>query len=183
MEAQRLGTLARDELEELVRCHGWIVMKVAERFTTDRDEVDELFQTVWVRVIKCRDSFSGIGAFEAWLYRVALNVCIDEARKRTATLRRLLRVAQIDGFREFVWQPPLPDQELVSQERHDRIREAVKGLPPREAQAIRLVYFEQMSRKKAAEEMGITEATVRSLLRNGVNRLKMTEEELRNALS
>ena len=163
-------------LEEIVRAHGWIVMKVAKRFGEDQDQTEDLFQGVWVRVIRNPRSYRGVGAFEPWLFRVATNLCRDQARRDVAERKRLEKGEREDLFRDFVGKTPFPDERVISEERHAFIREAMKSLPPREAEAINLIYCEQRIYREAAKDMGIEEATVRSLVRKGINRLRSQEK-------
>lgn len=172
MDLGRFWALEPAYVEEIVEANGWIVMKVARRFGNDHDQVEDLFQGVWARVIRNPKSYQGKGAFEPWLLRVATNLCRDETRRGDAERKRLEKIAPEDLFRDFVGKIPFPDESVISGERHAWVREAVRGLPPREAEAIQLIYWDQKGYREAAKAMGITEATVRSLVRKGINRLR-----------
>jgi RNA polymerase sigma-70 factor (ECF subfamily) len=51
------------------------------RMTEGRGDADEIFQDVWLRVIKNQDRYTH-KSFKSWLFRIAQNLIIDRARKQ-----------------------------------------------------------------------------------------------------
>src|SRR3984885_15148758 len=47
-----------------------------------RDEVDDLVQETWVRVLERGRSYDGRSRFEPWLFAIARNLTIDHMRRR-----------------------------------------------------------------------------------------------------
>ncbi len=181
MEEFRKGT--HRYFRELVVRYGPLVLGVARAYGRDGDHVDDLFQEVWRRVYERRGSFCGTGSFEAWLHRVATRVCIGDYRGRRARSRSLDRFArepetQASGARE-----PGPLEETERRELRARLHRALACLTERELEAITLKLLDGLTTEEAARRMGVTRATVRSTLRNGLARLRASLEREGHDLS
>ena len=145
-------------------------------FSKDRDEAEDLFQEVWVHVFDNRRSYADRGPFEAWLHRVALNVCRMEARRRRDRERGLERMTKEGVFEELFWTPPNPLGRVLKEEMLSILSDAIRNLPAREREAIDLRFLQDKTSREVAQAMGIEESTVRSLIRKGINRLKATSK-------
>ena len=67
---------------QLVREHKSTVYTVCYMFSKDTDEVNDLFQEVLINLWKGFDSFRGESKVDTWIWRVALNTCISDDRKK-----------------------------------------------------------------------------------------------------
>jgi RNA polymerase sigma-70 factor (ECF subfamily) len=158
---------------EVIHAYGDIVFPVVLRFTTDADEVDDLIQEVWVRVFQYRELYSARSPFEGWLHKVALNRCRTKARQWGAFQRLLARLGSMAVLGAIPWASPDPLDELIVQEQNAQLADAMEQLTDRELEAVRLCYLEGWKPRKAAKLMGIEAATVRSLLRNALEKLRV----------
>ena len=77
MEKQQEELFAR-----LVREHKSTIYTVCYMFSQDEDEVNDLFQETLINVWKGMDSFRAESKFSTWVYRVALNTCLMQERKK-----------------------------------------------------------------------------------------------------
>lgn len=71
--------------EALVRFWEQPVARFLARLAVEADQVADLCQEVFLRVYLARDRYRETGAFATWLYRIALNVARDSARRRRRT--------------------------------------------------------------------------------------------------
>lgn len=71
-----------NEFSELVRDHKSTIYTVCYMFSKDKDEVDDLFQDVLINMWKGFDNFRGESKLDTWIWRVALNTCISDDRKK-----------------------------------------------------------------------------------------------------
>lgn len=71
-------------------------------FSEDSDEIDDLFQEILARLWNGYDSFRAESDVRTWIYRVALNCCLnaDKKKKRLAVERVPLSV-DIDPFEDM----------------------------------------------------------------------------------
>jgi len=65
-----------------VREHKNTIYTVCYMFSQDEDEVNDLFQEVLINLWKGFDSFEGRSDIRTWIYRVSLNTCISQDRKK-----------------------------------------------------------------------------------------------------
>lgn len=87
---------------QLVREHKSTIYSVCYMFSEDSDEIDDLFQEILARLWNGYDSFRAESDVRTWIYRVALNCCLnaDKKKKRLAVERVPLSV-EIDPFEDM----------------------------------------------------------------------------------
>lgn len=71
-----------NEFEQVVKKHKSTIYNVCYMFSKDKDEVDDLFQDVLINMWKGFDNFRGESKLDTWIWRVALNTCISDDRKK-----------------------------------------------------------------------------------------------------
>ncbi|MHB1487972.1 MAG: RNA polymerase sigma factor [Acidimicrobiales bacterium] len=70
-------------MEELLQRYERRVHGCAHRMALDRDEVEDLAQEIFLRVLGSLSRFEGSSAFATWFYRLAHNTCVDNFRRGT----------------------------------------------------------------------------------------------------
>lgn len=73
---------SEQQFAELVKAHKSTIYTVCYMFSKDEDEVSDLFQEVPVNLWKGFSSFEGRSDARTWVYRVSLNTCISDDRKK-----------------------------------------------------------------------------------------------------
>ena len=68
------------EFETLVREHRSTIYTVCYMFSTDKDEVADLFQEILINLWRGSGTFRGESALNSWIWKVALNTCISQDR-------------------------------------------------------------------------------------------------------
>lgn len=181
-----LGRFKRGDpeyFEEVLRIHGPTVLSVAQAFGKDPDHAQDLFQETWSNVFEKRRSFRGTGSFDGWLHRIATRVCISDYRDRKDRLEALDRMKgeEMEGALSPGGADPLNETER--RELHGRLHRAMTHLSRREHEAITLRIFEGNSTSEVADRMRISQATVRSIIRHGIERLRNHMEDMGDELS
>jgi len=70
------------EFEKMVREHKSTIYTVCYMFSSDKDEVADLFQETLINLWKGVNSFRGDSDINSWIWKVSLNTCISHDRKR-----------------------------------------------------------------------------------------------------
>lgn len=70
------------EFSDLVKRYKNTIFTVCYLFSKDQDEVNDLFQEVLINLWKGYDSFEGRSDVRTWIYRISLNTCISQDRKK-----------------------------------------------------------------------------------------------------
>jgi RNA polymerase sigma-70 factor (ECF subfamily) len=133
------------------------LLALAGRMLGDRIEAEDVAQETFLRIWREAPHWQvGRAPFDAWLYRVALNLCYDRLRRRR---EKCVAVPpdQVDPA-------PAPDQALDQRTDRDTIQAALQSLPARQREAVVLQYYEELSNAEAASLMGISVEALESLL-------------------
>lgn len=143
--------------DELMRAHENRVFGVCLRMLRDREAALDATQETFITVFRKADRFAGRSAFSTWLYRVAVNTCYDQARRRqrrpTEPLPEGRDPADSQAGDQFVAVELRPDLER-----------ALDELPQEFRAAIVLADVEGMAIQDAAEALGVPVGTVKSRL-------------------
>lgn len=137
------------------------------RHVGDSHHAEDLTSGVFLKMLEAldKDKFAH-DALQAWLYRIAHNLIIDEARRQQ---RR-----PVSELHEGIALPPEahPDHLVGQRLERERLRQAIDQLTDDQKQVILLRFGEGMTAPQAAHLMGKTEEAVRALQRRGLSNLR-----------
>ena len=130
-----------------------IIHKVCRMYCDDETHRKDLFQEIILQLWKSYPSFKGDSKFSSWMYRVALNVAIQDFRKEK---KRKFLFLETFEFKEPRTKPP----DDVTDERIQALYKAISHLNKIE-KAIMLLHLDEVSNEEIAEIVGITQNYVR----------------------
>ncbi|MBI5463608.1 MAG: sigma-70 family RNA polymerase sigma factor [Ignavibacteriales bacterium] len=175
IRAYRSGT--EGAFEELVRKYQRQVANVIYLSLGNRAEVEDLTQEVFIRVHRSLPKFEFDASFFSWLYRITMNLCIDEIRRR-----KLKRMLSLDFLAEgalereqFMKDRTLASDEVMNDEKKTMIQSAIRRLSKEHREIIVLREYQDFSYNELAETLGISLEAVKS-------RIFRAREELRRML-
>jgi RNA polymerase sigma-70 factor (ECF subfamily) len=84
----------------LVREHKSTIYTVCYMFSKDEDEVQDLFQETLINMWKGIDSFREESKIDTWIYRVALNTCLTQERKKKREVKKVPLNMDVNFFEE-----------------------------------------------------------------------------------
>jgi len=142
-----------------------------ERGHCDAGWAEDIVQEVFLRFLKEGRSLDSVENISAWLYRVARNLAIDEARKEIRMERRHRLRAEVE-----VQAPPPSQAELG--EVSSVVSEKLMGLPPNQRDVLILKIQQGKSYREISEITGLTPSNIGYLIHHG---LKTLASELRTA--
>jgi RNA polymerase sigma-70 factor (sigma-E family) len=118
------------------------------------DATQDAFVRAWRELPKLRDA----DRFDAWLRRLVVNACYDEARR----VRRRAEVSLVS----------MADRSVVdsvsAMAESDRVERAFRRLPFDQRTALLLQHYLDLSQTEIAETLGIPLGTVKSRIRHGL---------------
>ncbi len=181
--AQRRETGA---FEALIEAYSHRLYGFLYRLTGHRDDADDLLQEVFVRVVRMIGKYEDDGRFEAWLFRIAMNLARDRVRRiRKSPI--VLAAEPRSGGEEGRPADPLdpadgdrlaPDEALELADQVDRLQQALGQLGDAEREVIMLRHFSAMSFNEIAEMMGTPLGTALARAHRGLKRLRRIMEGL-----
>jgi RNA polymerase sigma-70 factor, ECF subfamily len=152
-----------------------------------REAADELFQEIWLSVIRASGGYEVSAKFTTWLYRIAHNRLIDHFRARgRAAEFEVEPTGGEDGEPDDRHDPPLPAHEQPERlfERAalaGRLVAAVEALPPLQRGAFLMAAEGGLSVEEIAAATGVGFETAKSRLRYAYSRLRRELQDLRES--
>ncbi len=152
--------------------------------TSNREQAEDLFQEVWMRVLVRGGQFNGKARFDTWLFTIARNLVIDLRRKRTmASLDEMFEASGDDDRAsgiEIAADCPSPFDQCASLEDKDRLAVALLELEPLHREVLVLRFHEELSLEEIAKVTRAPLSTVKSRLYRGLASMKpqLTEATL-----
>lgn len=142
------------------------IYQTCYRLLGQPQEAEDVTQDVFVRAMEAYDRFRGDADPGTWLYRIAVNQCLN-IRRRKQRLKWLALDFWNEGADEATAHGSRGGSAEDDLQRADRERivgKAIDALPDRQRAALILSHFERMSHKSIAQAMDTTPSAVESLL-------------------
>jgi RNA polymerase sigma-70 factor (ECF subfamily) len=168
----------REAFDELFDDYLPFVYNLAVRLLNDPEAAQDVVQETFVRVYQNLSRFSGRSRLSTWIYRIVVNLCLDERRRQS---RQPETVSAEEEEETLRWLEQLPDEDpgpearTLQEERHRVLWQAVQRLPEPFRATLILCDLEEWSYSEAAEVLGVAEGTVKSRLNRA---RKMLRQEL-----
>jgi RNA polymerase sigma-70 factor (ECF subfamily) len=132
---------------------------------------EELYQELWMRVIKAKDSYTHTARFSTWLYHIAHNLVVDHFRKPEPDREE----EEADSFTGSTAQEP--ETLAISEERVGRFLQLLEQLPDAQREVFLLKEEAGLSLEEIAHTTGSSFETVKSRLRYAVKKLRQSLED------
>jgi RNA polymerase sigma-70 factor (ECF subfamily) len=165
----------------LVERHTRMIYAASYRMLGSKHAAEDAVQETFLRLWRHASKWKPTGAkFETWLYRVAMNICLDQLRKSKRIAPEEAAPGGMDAQTDGA---DRQDQAIFLRERRFAIDEALARLPERQKMAITLCHFQELSNIEAAEIMEISVDALESLLARGRRGLKESLAPMREHLT
>jgi RNA polymerase sigma-70 factor (ECF subfamily) len=137
------------------------------------EQAEELAQETLLAVWRKASYFDPSRASAStWIFTIARNLRIDAIR-RDRHPEDLIDEPQL-----MPAETVRPDDALSAAEREDRLRVALKSLPPEQAEVVRMSFFQDKAHAEISDSLGLPLGTVKSRLRLAMVRLRAQLDEL-----
>lgn len=157
---------AREAFDLIVERHSRTVYSVCYRFTGRHEDAADLAQDTFVRAYRSIGSFRGQSALSTWLYRIAVNVCLN----RAAVARP--PTEEIDARQHVDQTQPPPDAGLHHAQRAHLVRRAIARLPDRQRLTVILRVYQGQTHEEIARALGSSVGTVKANFFHALRNLK-----------
>ncbi len=158
--------LAGDVLafDELMTRHERSVYRLCFRFVKNRDDAMDLTQDVFIKAFENLTAFRGDARFKTWIYRVAVNHCINYLKKNS---REFVEVTDAIGSVK-----PSIHRTLLEEERRVIVRGMMECLPPKQRAILELRMNENLSYEEIATILDRSVSTIKSSVFFALAKLK-----------
>lgn len=158
----------QQSFEELFAEYYPLVYGVALKFAGQPEDAEDIAQEVFTKVWQNLEAFNYNSSFKTWIYRIAINACIDFSRKPWKRYAKR-NTAMEDVFADGTENSLQSDQEtaevsLLAQEKAERVRRAIAKLKPHLKAVLVLKDLEEMTYEEISSVMGLSMGTISSRL-------------------
>ena len=171
--AEFVRTGSRGAFAELYYRYKDKVFNTAFRIVGEYEAARDISHDVFLKVYVDSPAFRHKSSFSSWLYRIAVNRSLDEARR----VKRRRGQVSTEALQESLSSgrdSDLPESAVMGREESEAVMEALEKLSPKLRTVVTLRYFEGLSYEQVAEIISRPVGTVKSRLRRAHRRLGET---------
>lgn len=152
--------------------HAKVAFSLAFRLLGDRAAAEDLVQDAFLSVWRGADRFSpALGSVRTWVLSIVHHRGIDRLRSSAASARRELALQQEARVGA---QQERPEDRAIDGALTPSLHRGLEALPDDQGRVVRLAYFGGFTHHEIAEMLGLPLGTVKSRLRLGLDRLRMS---------
>jgi RNA polymerase sigma-70 factor (ECF subfamily) len=167
-------------LDQLIDTYQHRLMRYLMFLTNKREVAEDLFQEVWIRVLRRGSQYNGKARFDTWIFTIARNLVIDLSRKRTmASLDEMREGGEDERPFEIAEDSPSPLDMFEYRENAQEVATVLLTLEPSYREVLTLRFHEEMSLEEIASVTRAPLSTVKSRLYRGLAALKPELVKLR----
>lgn len=165
--------------EEIIGLYEKKVFSTIYYMVKNDNEVEDIAQEVFIKIYKNLSNFKEESSLYTWIYRITVNVCIDELKKRKKVVYLDEKIDTKDGEVEL----QLPDDSksptdiAEDNDLKDRLEKCIRKLPESQRMMIILRDIKGFTYMEIAEIMKMNLGTVKSKINRARASLKELLEE------
>jgi RNA polymerase sigma-70 factor, ECF subfamily len=164
----------RDAFNPLVERYQRDIYRLCYRYVNDPQDANDMAQEVFLKAYKAIGRFRGESSFSTWLYRIAVNTCLNFRSTRRPEGEELSDAVP-DGRAGALTL-------LEREEQADRVRAAVSRLPEKQRATLILKIYHELTHEEVAGIVGASVGTVKANLFHALGNLrKMLNAEMAEA--
>ena len=165
----------REAFDVLVERYQRPIYRLCYRYVNNHEDASDLAQEAFLKAWRAIGRFRGDSAFSTWLYRIAVNACLNFRALRRPQLREL-DLALVDPR-------PGAESRLAREDDASRVRAAVSRLPDRQRATLILKLFHDLTHEEVAGILGSSVGTVKANLFHALANLRREMTGSREARS
>ena len=162
IEAAQRGD--REAFDRLVERYQRDVYRLCYRYVNDHHDASDMAQEAFLKAYKAIGRFRGDSAFSTWLYRIAVNTCLNFRSARKLPSEPL--------------ENDVPDRgrgvvaRLEHEELSEQVRQAVSRLPEKQRATLILKIYHDLTHEEVAAILGSSVGTVKANLFHALSNLR-----------
>ena len=164
--------------EQIIESYQRRVVTTAWRMLGNREDARDAAQEVFLRVYKYIRGFRSDQDFTAWLYRITMNVCRDQIRRRRRDQLSSFEAEQEIGSFDDLVSSENVEAALIRSQQRAMIVEALGTLSDKERAAVVLRDLEGLDTAEVARVLGSTQTTVRSQISSARAKIKQYRDRV-----
>lgn len=169
---ERIAQQDQTALGELYDRYASVLYAVALKIVGSAEEAEEVVLDVFSQVWRTAKNYdSKRGRVDGWLFMLTRSRALDRLRALKRTARAADASIEAEGIK-FPQAYTSPEQDLLIEERRDRVQAAINQLPSEQREVIELAYFKGLTHVEIAAYTGKSLGTVKTRIRLGLRKLR-----------
>lgn len=177
IESAKKGDI--EAFENLIQKNETMIYNITYRMMNHTEDAKDISQEVFLKAFRNIKKFNEKSNFSTWLYRIAINTCIDELRKQKnkshISIEEKIHYLDSTLEKQFASEEQTPEDALLSHEQKTEINKAIHSLSTDHKTILILRDLEGFSYSEISKITKLSLGTVKS-------RLARAREQLRNTL-
>ena len=164
----------RDAFKMVFDHHNQAMYAVALGFTRNHHDAEDVLQETFLRAHRAIGSFKGQASLRSWLYRIAVNVCLDRRKKNKSGVFSSSTSEEGEDGKNFEDFNPStnPERMQKSKDLRRNIDEAVSFLSPFEKSVFVLRHYQDLQLKEIAAVLQRSEGTIKNILFRAIRKMR-----------
>jgi RNA polymerase sigma-70 factor (ECF subfamily) len=154
----------REAFDRLVERYQRDVYRLCYRYVNNHEDANDMAQEVFIKAYRALGRFRGDSSFSTWLYRIAVNTCLNFRAQRRPPGEELPEELA-DGSTAV-------GERMEEDERARQVREAVRRLPEKQRATLILKIYHDLTHQEVAGILGSTVGTVKANLFHALGNLR-----------
>lgn len=155
-----------DAFDVIVRRYQRQVYQLCFRFVGSQEDASDLAQDAFIRAYRGLRKFKGDSALTTWLYRIAVNVCLNRLGARSPRFEPVDAIERADRHAEP------PDAAVLRNERAAEVRAAIARLPKKQRATLILRAYHELTHEEIAGILGSSVGAVKANFFHALANLK-----------
>lgn len=145
-------------------------LTMAYKFTNNYNDAEDLCQEIFIKVYRSLPAFKNRSKLSTWLYKVAVNTCLDWNRRNKPNFFNMISI--MDKSVKGLSSNHNTEQIIIYKERQQMVHNAVYSLKDKYKTIIILYHFNQLSYKEIAQVLDIPMKTIETRLYRARKQIK-----------
>jgi len=167
--------------EDLVKSYDEKIMRMIFNMVNDVEDTRDIYQEVFLKAYQSIAKFRFASEFYTWLYRIAVNTCINFRKRKT-----IIQHDSLDNYLDANndnWQIHKtsenrnPEELLINKELSEQIQKSIDGLSAKQKSVFVLKHYQGYKLSEIAVIMNCSEGTIKNYMFRAVQKLKSSLQE------
>ena len=173
-----------DVYEKIIQKYQSKVFGLIYNMTKNQNEIEDLAQEVFIKIYKNLGKFKGESSLYTWIYKITVNLCLDEMKKRKNVIYLDEKIEVDDGEvnRELPSEDKSQEELYEEKELQEKLHNCINKLPEKQRVMIVLRDIKGFSYEEISKITDVKLGTVRSQINRARLKLKELLDEERTFL-
>lgn len=171
----RIADGDEEALAQLYDLYSTVLFGLIRTIVNNKEIAEDLLQELFLLVWKRAERFDASkGSVYTWLVTLARNKSIDKIRSKSYRMQQKNKADEHSVlFANLVSDEKSPYESMWLDKKTEILRNALNSIPDKQREVIEIAYFEGFSQSKIAETYNIPLGTVKTRMREGLDKLRV----------